>query len=669
VNASVLPTLSFTVNSPTANSTNVSVTTNISFYIYGIQDLQLRAICSAITSNQLFTVYDNNTSVSLNSLRVTVSNGAQIYAYTVASSDLLTQTVTRGQLITVSHNAFLYNQRITVNAFAVNSLAAATSLNYFYTTIAPPVLAAAYPVSGAVNVPTSSSIVAFTITDATTDIDISSLRVTINGVLATQNIYSGTLRNYRVTVNPTNYDYGVVMSVSAQASDIKGNPGSISYTFTTAPDIYKPTLSLVSPLSGATSVPITSSIVFDALEDLTDIDFSSVSVTVNGLLVGSISSANIGTRNYRITVDPADYAYGAVIPVLISVKDLKGNTATRSYSFTAVQDITAPTVTMVTPAIGLITYNSGFIFEVVDTETYVNLSSVTFAVGAQSNTYNYTVVTSSIANGYRYTISPTGGGRFFGGEIVTLAITVADNRQNTTNSTSIFSVIYESVAPAIVSVLPTSNSSLSAYSLKQLTFILDNTLLSAPLAGAEVFYNGKTYHNGDGKLTITSSGDLRIIDVLDNFFGDNPNQMSAQASSPPQETFATVNAINASGLSIGAYSYSFTVIFDVIVDSLSIPFATSVPTVFNPNAGEKTDIVYVLKSDKDITVRIYDLSGYRLFETKCSAGTMGGKTGNNRVIWDGRDDAGRLQGNGVYVFFILDGTSIVYKGKIVISNR
>jgi flagellar hook assembly protein FlgD len=70
----------------------------------------------------------------------------------------------------------------------------------------------------------------------------------------------------------------------------------------------------------------------------------------------------------------------------------------------------------------------------------------------------------------------------------------------------------------------------------------------------------------------------------------------------------------------------------------------------NPFAGT-TEIRCYLPTSAQTTLRIYDLGG-RLVRT-CLAGWQG--QGEWRVLWEGRDDAGRPVPEGVYLYRVVSG--------------
>jgi hypothetical protein len=80
------------------------------------------------------------------------------------------------------------------------------------------------------------------------------------------------------------------------------------------------------------------------------------------------------------------------------------------------------------------------------------------------------------------------------------------------------------------------------------------------------------------------------------------------------------------------------------------------PNPFNSNIKDTT-ITYFLNKDMDLTIKIYNIFGKKVYERYCFAGQNGGKVGNNELIWDGTDQAGHKLPMGSYPMVIYDGSA------------
>ncbi len=63
----------------------------------------------------------------------------------------------------------------------------------------------------------------------------------------------------------------------------------------------------------------------------------------------------------------------------------------------------------------------------------------------------------------------------------------------------------------------------------------------------------------------------------------------------------------------------------------------------------KTNIVYILNQDAEVTITLYDLLGYLVNSWTFAAGSQGGSKGANRVQWDGSNGSGMKVAKGGYI--------------------
>jgi len=77
------------------------------------------------------------------------------------------------------------------------------------------------------------------------------------------------------------------------------------------------------------------------------------------------------------------------------------------------------------------------------------------------------------------------------------------------------------------------------------------------------------------------------------------------------------------------------------------------PNPFDPQEGPTT-ITYCLDKDVPVTIIIYDLMGHLVQIFKVDAGANGGREGkDNKITWDGTNQAGSLVANGGYLCRIM----------------
>jgi hypothetical protein len=223
----------------------------------------------------------------------------------------------------------------------------------------PPVISNQSPAPLSVDVPVSTS-VSFDVTDVGSNVNTASIDVTISGQPAIvdgvfQTGFTGSIsviaNGYAVAVTPDSpLDYSQSISVQAYAEDLAGIPNVVSaaWSFTTeeAPDINPPEVINRVPASGATTIPVSTSISFSIVDYLSDVDAATVQISVSGSVAfdASLGGFQAGFTGTGPTPVPNGFAYviqsvtpfpnGAVIDVEVIASDVKGNSSTTSYSFT-----------------------------------------------------------------------------------------------------------------------------------------------------------------------------------------------------------------------------------------------------------------------------------------------------------------------------------------------
>ncbi|MGQ0645260.1 MAG: FlgD immunoglobulin-like domain containing protein, partial [Elusimicrobiota bacterium] len=84
----------------------------------------------------------------------------------------------------------------------------------------------------------------------------------------------------------------------------------------------------------------------------------------------------------------------------------------------------------------------------------------------------------------------------------------------------------------------------------------------------------------------------------------------------------------------------------------AVSSVSNYPNPFDSRSGQSTLISYLLKSDSDVTMRLFDGFGRLIREMKYSAGGEGGRQGANEVPWDGSDDSGKKVSTGAYILVL-----------------
>jgi FlgD Ig-like domain len=77
-------------------------------------------------------------------------------------------------------------------------------------------------------------------------------------------------------------------------------------------------------------------------------------------------------------------------------------------------------------------------------------------------------------------------------------------------------------------------------------------------------------------------------------------------------------------------------------------YVTNYPNPFHPGEAPTT-IAYKLDDNATVTLRIYTITGGLVFEKTFASGQLGGRTGLNEFVWDGRNGKGETVASGGYV--------------------
>jgi hypothetical protein len=92
------------------------------------------------------------------------------------------------------------------------------------------------------------------------------------------------------------------------------------------------------------------------------------------------------------------------------------------------------------------------------------------------------------------------------------------------------------------------------------------------------------------------------------------------------------------------------------------------PLSDDPNMN-RTFIQYTLSDNAPVMIIIYDITGREVNRLRYSGGEMGGKAGLNSVVWNGRDVFGKVTGNGMLLYKIVNKNRVIGGGKLVIFDQ
>jgi hypothetical protein len=179
------------------------------------------------------------------------------------------------------------------------------------------------------------------------------------------------------------------------------------------------------------------------------------------------------------------------------------------------------------------------------------------------------------------------------------------------------------------------------------TQILANSSADITIYGAMVKYNCVVKHNG---VTVYENGKILDESLITGVTWDE----------------------NMYSLTLHVQHFdAYTIIVDPSLVSPGFS-ALSGPNPFSPNGDGVSDtnkISYQLTANAKIRIRLVSLSGRKIRSWNYEPGVPGkSSTGYNEVEWDGRDEAGNLVNNGLYLCYILvEAGGEVRKAKLQIA--
>jgi hypothetical protein len=91
------------------------------------------------------------------------------------------------------------------------------------------------------------------------------------------------------------------------------------------------------------------------------------------------------------------------------------------------------------------------------------------------------------------------------------------------------------------------------------------------------------------------------------------------------------------------------------------------PLSTDPNQNT-TRISYNLNVDATVTLVIYDITGHEVYRKTYRGGTDGGQAGLNSVPFNGSSMFGEALGNGMYLYKLISGGSVIGSGKLVVLD-
>jgi len=437
------------------------------------------------------------------------------------------------------------------------------------------------PAPGETGVAVDTSVVIHVLDDGE-GVDATTLAMTVEGVSVSP-IVTGTAADYTLTYVPAvAFSYSQVVDITVDASDLAGNAmPTLRYSFTTEPDTTPPYVSQHDPSPGQADVVIATNIVAHVLDDGLGVDIASLTMRVDGVVVGPSISGT--PADYTLTYNPpVDFDYSQVVTVKIDASDLAGNamtTATYSFATLAAPDTDPPHTAGHDPSPGQtgVIISTNVVVHVVDDGDGVDMATITMTVEGEPVT---PVITGTPAD---YTLTYNPALDFDYSQVVDVRVTASDLAGNAM-ATATYSFTTQgapdSTAPSVSSPSPAPGESDVPVNASIVLHVLDT---------------------GDGvdvtTLAMTVDG-VKVTPLITGTPADyvltyNPAVNLAYS----RVVTVTVNASDLSGNAMAAYSYSFTT---EAAPDISPPYVSRRdPTPGSTRVSVGTNIVVDIVDDGD----------------------------------------------------------------------
>ncbi len=287
-----------------------------------------------------------------------------------------------------------------------------------------PAVSSVSPVNGATGVPvttTATAIFSEAMNAATISGSTVELRNSSNALITATVSFNAATRTVTLTpssalANSTTYT-ATIKGGASGVKDVAGNPLASDYnwSFTTeAGDITPPTVTSVSPLSGATGVSTGANIIANFSEAINALTVTSTTFQLRDA-GNNLIPATVSTSGNQITLDPSASLAGSIVYTATitggasGVKDLAGNPLANNYSWsftTAAVDNTPPTVTSVSPLNGATGVSTGANV-IANFSEAVNASTVTTTTFQLRDAGNNLIPATVSTSGNQITLDPT----------------------------------------------------------------------------------------------------------------------------------------------------------------------------------------------------------------------------------------------------------------------
>ncbi len=526
----------------------------------------------------------------------------------------------------------------------------------------PPYLTNLSPYPGQTGVSRGADIV-FHVLDAGVGVEKDSLKLTINGSIAPRNqvYWEGVDKGYAFRYNPPGlFGHTDTVEVNIVCYDraMAINRMDESYWFVTLRDDREPPyLANEQPADSSEEASPDVIISFDLLDDGEGVDsaFTTIRNMDEELWVAEITPERI-TNGFHYRVDPVhDFLYSDTVSIGVTARDRAEppNVTQNPLTFTFFTQLDArpPVFTELQPAPdSSITFNRPISFEVVDNKAGVDTASIRIWIGTNEitwDTLDYERVVEETPDGWRFQYTPLDGWEVGTNLTATLFATDLSNTRNEADTTYMFEVIPDRVAPYV-----------EKFAIGYL----------------EQDSNGENFFNEVDSASYSLDAQV-YIEILDDGIGVNNSSIHLEMSgmNAPDEFYEQElpkgyyrvyelhdwNEPGPQRLFAGQQVKAYISARDQAVPPNSLTRderefhipppdveLMAIPTTITPNGDGVWDEVLIHhKGDPDTEVTFFDMRGRKV-------ATVQGKPAR----WDGTDDNGEPVPGGLYIFQLqLDG--------------
>lgn len=399
----------------------------------------------------------------------------------------------------------------------------------------PPFWSDHFPTPKSTNVPRETRQIKFKLRDEMGGVDRNTFHLVVDGVDIYQDspglFIKGNNDRYLIITydlqSGHNFAWGDTIWVKLDVCD-KWKPANCmndSIYFVIEQDDVIPEIIPYYPVDQAIDIPINTPIRFDIKEVKSGIDFSTLSIKLNGEPVEA-DSMNADPFNARVVVNSIQdslFLYSSVVQVDVTVHDSAGNIGEATYSFTTIKEAYPPKIHFVYPGknsteqIGLA---DSLVFQITDDISGINsdVTEIELKINDEVIEFDVINVRSTEPKGFQYSIKPVSSFKYNDtGVLKVKAVDVAGNFLEDENA---FAVIADETAPEIALIQPSVSNDI--YPSHEIQIQLSDDIAGVNLDSLQISINGTEIPPADIRIEGNASQYIATM----NYSGDWANLVS-----------------------------------------------------------------------------------------------------------------------------------------------